>query len=657
MPSCSPCLKKGLECPGYLRPIRWSIKHDSTASKSKKPIRRANEDARNNREDKSLWRTNQSEFTLAAKTSLSVSSEQSPVSDNGGMMSWENDKQTDAFTNGGSAPLVCACDAGFEHLNRLSHPPVERSQSWASGSQDQDSCVGFGSNNTVDMSIGDLDVEQFWNIDKAALDFLLDEVQSTTLTTTPLAVMPDDQDITLSNHYFSLVCCINSCFDSLRNPFRSYIGDIMLSCPLIFHCVMAMSAAHLFQKKKEMMHVVQKHRNEALSCLLQEASPKTSSVVKSEMVLGNILLGMTSSWHEPSSLGLTHLRSARELFKKWLTGIQRVEMTQMDIFSRRNKSFLVGIMAYWEALASFLSDQEPDMLSYLSEFCHHGSDEIIYPNPWTGISTPIFIYLGQVGALSRQHRLIHNLSIYLPSDAIAHEVYSKQFEEAAKLESNILQYHPPERDHIEDHCDELTPLRHLRSLSHIYRFAALLQLYMTFPDLLAKDIPVVANSTSPRSIKVEPENGSSIVALAASILNIIASIPETARVNALLTLPLLIAGSALQTCRHYGATGQTSHSKGRIDSQHSIKEEMLSLHSERPMILYWRSFAQQRMKSLHEYVGLEPIIFAIKILEAVWMKADLVASDQSSAEDSIPAFKMVHWMDVMVEERLESIFG
>ncbi|KAH8810586.1 fungal-specific transcription factor domain-containing protein [Xylogone sp. PMI_703] len=419
--------------------------------------------------------------------------------------------------------------------------------------------------------------------------------------------MPDDQDITLSNHYFSSVCCINSCFDSLRNPFRSLIEETMLSCPLVFHCVMAMSAAHLFRRKKEMLHVVLKHRNEAISCLLREVSLKD---IKLEVVLGSILLGMTSAWHDPSSLGITHLHSARKDFKKWIAGLQVVESARSVIFCRRNKSFLVGIIAYWEALISFLIDQEPDVLSYLSGFCQNNGSEIIYPNPWTGISTPIFVYIAQVGALSRQCRLLRNLSIYTSSNKIHNEIHSKQFEEAVELERNILQYTPPKEDHIEDHCDELTPLHYLRSLSQIYRFVALLQLYITFPDLLIKGTSTTESSAFTKSTEeVGPSYCHSIVVLAVSILNIISSIQDTARINVLFTLPLLIAGSALQNCP--------------------------------PVTTYDK----------------DPIMRATKILDAVWMKADIVLVDQPSGDHSVSTFKLVQWMDIMAEEHLESIFG
>jgi hypothetical protein len=104
----------------------------------------------------------------------------------------------------------------------------------------------------------------------------------------------ETQESILSDYYFFVVCPINSCFDSLCNPLRSYVGAIMYTYPLIFQCVMAMSAAHLFQRRAEMTNVVLDHRKAAISVLTSEMELETSKTTKGVSLLGSILLGMTS---------------------------------------------------------------------------------------------------------------------------------------------------------------------------------------------------------------------------------------------------------------------------------------------------------------------------------------------------------------------------
>lgn len=104
---------------------------------------------------------------------------------------------------------------------------------------------------------------------------------------------PIEQSTALSEHYFGYVCPIISCFDSLQNPFRSMIGSLMVTNSLIFHCVMAISAAHASQRKLEMVDMALEHRTEAISCLTMELALPTSAVT-SESLLGTIVLGISS---------------------------------------------------------------------------------------------------------------------------------------------------------------------------------------------------------------------------------------------------------------------------------------------------------------------------------------------------------------------------
>jgi hypothetical protein len=56
---------------------------------------------------------------------------------------------------------------------------------------------------------------------------------------------------------------------------------------------MAMAAAHLFQKRTEMVNVVLEHRKAAIYILRSEIEMQTSRTTKVVSLLGSILLGMT----------------------------------------------------------------------------------------------------------------------------------------------------------------------------------------------------------------------------------------------------------------------------------------------------------------------------------------------------------------------------
>ncbi|KAL1860836.1 hypothetical protein Plec18170_001350 [Paecilomyces lecythidis] len=624
-------MKKGFECPGYSRPIKWYQRYaHSSSSETRTPREKA---------CSIIWSKEPDNSEKPAQTTPAVSRK----------CLMNSDRR--------SLPHL------WGHANE-GEGLLERSEDFSTPVFDGDPLAEDGSEifakRVDDDHVDSLDMGDFWEIGTDSLNLILDPQESSAPIPSPRTICPDDQTTSLAKHYFSLICPINSCFDSPCNPFRSYIGELMLTCPLVFHCVMTMSAAHIGRREKSMAEVAIQHRDEAIAYLLPEISQNRSGNVKIEAILGSILLGVTSAWHDPSSLGLTHLNSGRTLFKRWIGDFHKTGNTRQHFVTDRNTSFLVGAMVYWEALMSFLTDGDLKSLEYISLFCKQQIGSVIYPNPWTGVSTPLFIYAAQAGVLSRQNRLARNLSSYVTSSAVRDEIYSKQLTEAARIERNVLEYEFPDRSLVDDTGDERTSVDDLETLGRIYRFVVLLQLYITFPDLLGrKDAP---NSDLLISTSgLGPLSGSgnntvprmATVGLAATVLNLISSVPESSGIQVLLTLPLLVAGSALQG---YAGNEDQGYNAGSLSI---IEQEMLSLHSSRCMISHWRSFVRQRLTALYEYVGLDPIMRAGHILELVWTKADLTSSmaKGEANESSKSSSHIVHWIDTMVEERLESIFG
>lgn len=259
----------------------------------------------------------------------------------------------------------------------------------------------------------------------------------------PLTLSLEDEDAGITRHYFSSVCRIQSCVDSSNNFFRVEIGNLMASCPLIYHCVLSMSAAHLATIRGDLVTAALQHRTKAMSCLKSEIiKMKNMNGLhhSTEALLGSILLGMTDvgsysivhfytvltisqGWHNSSFLGITHLHGARVLFKRWILGIDDGGDPSLPVacFSRA-RHMLVGIMAYWEAMSSFVMNQPLETISYLDGICDQDPTTMIQPTPWTGICTPLFVHMAKVGTLARQKLSIKNLSIVGKSEGIRNQL-------------------------------------------------------------------------------------------------------------------------------------------------------------------------------------------------------------------------------------------
>ncbi|KAL4790583.1 fungal-specific transcription factor domain-containing protein [Aspergillus venezuelensis] len=453
----------------------------------------------------------------------------------------------------------------------------------------------------------------------------------------------EDHETTIKQHYFVQVCRINSCVDSSVNFLRRELSSMMASSVLVYHCVLSMSAAHLAAAKDENRMIASDCRSKALSSFnaeiarLKEQSTvsRGPSLIPSETLIGCILLGMTDSWHNPSFLGTTHLHGARLLVRRL--------MAQPDTSRspRQSASFMVGLMAYWEAFAAFITNQPVDVTGYLEPYCNEQGTARIKPNPWTGVCTPLFIYLARTGALVRQRLLLKHLPTSTTAGQMGSQVTADLLNSAEIVEKDVLRYQVPNSDMIEDTADPVTPTLHLQRLAQIYRLATLVELYRNFPGLVASADEQDPTGLAPRE---------KILSIATSVLTHAKAIALTSGVNCLLTIPLLMVGSTLQSSKHETA-------KQEFESQQSwdsISTEIHSIASQDDVLLQGRDFVRSRLQHIRQYVGLESVSRAVEILEKVWARSDL----QSAMEGELEGPRdFVQWTEVMAEEKLETVFG
>ncbi|KAJ5366122.1 hypothetical protein N7541_000063 [Penicillium brevicompactum] len=318
---------------------------------------------------------------------------------------------------------------------------------------------------------------------------------------------------------------------------------------------------------------------------------------------------MTSTWHDVSTLDLVHLQGARSLFRKWIfssgTGLVRPALGHAQTM------FLVGVMAFWESLASFHVNQNLATVDYLwdvwdSQSC--AEIEGCRSHPLTGISTPLFIHLAQVGTLSRQMHLLDKLGHLSGTPIHEGEMYHSLLGQARNIEFSVRSFVVSSADQIQDTGDAFTPPTHLETIGKVYQLSILLEVYRLFPDLLCLD------GSRPQGYFRHI-----LVTLAINILTLLATIAHTSRTKAIQVLPLTLAGSALQA-----------------DPERLVDVPLLPLTCQDP---------SQGIMSLSSQ-DTNSVGHAKQIVEGVWMRADIN-----------PQQTFVSWMDVMMEENLSTFFG
>lgn len=252
-------------------------------------------------------------------------------------------------------------------------------------------------------------------------------------------------------------------------------------------------------------------------------------------------------------------------------------------------------MVYWEVMAACLIDQDIDDLSYLEIFSTQPRKFFSYPCPWTGIGTGILIHLAKCLALVRQSRTRHQSG----SASSGSTLLDQPFALLQGLETTRI----PAIEEIQDTGDLFTPADHLYKIALCHRLIAKLELCRAFPEL--------RQVFSQAAIQIDHDRETQELAI--EILKIMESIPENSRTIAIQTLILLSAGSSLAPA-------------GEITME-------------------WRRFVMNRLRRLYHRLRLQTINQAAAILKEVWLQMDAGWGSH------------VHWMTVMVDNKLETILG
>jgi hypothetical protein len=284
-------------------------------------------------------------------------------------------------------------------------------------------------------------------------------------------------------------------------------------------------------------------------------------------------------------------------------------------------------MVYWEAMSSALFDQQYEGLSHLSIFCDPHPPALIQPCPWTGVATPIFVFLAMALTLVRNTQALRSLQVFESGESHRKALYAELLIKATSLEREIVEYRLPFVGLIDNIGDPCTTPDHLLAISRCYRMAALLELYYAFPETTGRE----ERPDGAIDLGHGDDRPHLVMGLAFSILETLEKIPDDSGTISIQLLSLLIAGSVLgPVCPKAEGPG----SKG-------LKTLRL------------RTFVRHRIHKMYAAVRLGPIGNAMLILEEVWARMDILPAVRNVSS----AMPNCHWIDVMSEKRLETMFG
>lgn len=469
--------------------------------------------------------------------------------------------------------------------------------------------------------------------------------------------VPNEERALLFAHYFHTVCAIFSCFDSFANPFRAGMETLLTTSPLIQSCVLSMSAAHLRNTDPHWSVDGLRYLTATLSELTREINIINTDSSLSNLVdrkrdhalLGIIILGVTTSWHDSAGLGLEHIRGSRALFRTWIE--RKIRDRQLVDLDYSQLHFYLGMQAYWEAMASFLIDQEMNQLDYLIDAFKTVPAPPLYIHPWTGISAIPWLCLAKAGCIIRLHRNLEDrgLSIQHANSNDAAKEKSLQWltQEAHTLIDQVLSYAVPQDSQIRETYDEHTPKSHLVDVAHCCRLAALLELYRAFDTLHERSkildligAKVESQATRPADTEEHPALLRTYLVrdLSLHILRTLSGMPIESGTRSLHHLFIVIAGGALLP--HIWSNAPTDSST-TVDGDSPLSP-----------LQFWRLFVLDRISSLERFINLDGIRKLRLLLKAVWALGDTL-SESNPRPQMNPSAGWLHWVDIMESTGLQ----
>ena len=441
---------------------------------------------------------------------------------------------------------------------------------------------------------------------------------------------PDELESLLIQHYFKDVCAVFSSFDSIINPFRTTIGRIYQDSPSIKYAIQSMAAAHLANTFPNMAAIgieLQRKARVALEVELPLAQSGQANVTKT--FLSIILLGLTTSWHDSSALGLEYLSTARSLILPKL--LSRSDETE----TQREAQFFEESLIHWEMLMGFVTE---DAMSFSSPSDLRSTrvakksapsacrpDGKIVPHPWTGIAPMVQFLFAETGRLVRRERSLNRDS------ATDYKRREENIHNATSLEEDLLAVEYPSIDQVADTGDKRTPKEHFTIIAEAYRCAGLLELYRAFPSILRKRLGSktfcrIRNSTfQPPILRFDTPYEDTdmslwLNSLAMHILRSMESLPSSSGTFCIQPLLLVTAASELKFVSSV---------------------DFFDVHANHSKITSARDFVLRRLQEYSLRLPNKPLRQMMQLIQETWRRSD----------DGQDAF----WIDIMNEKGWHTI--
>ncbi|KAL3467631.1 hypothetical protein BJX64DRAFT_283552 [Aspergillus heterothallicus] len=249
--------------------------------------------------------------------------------------------------------------------------------------------------------------------------------------------------------------------------------------------MLSMAAGKLARKRLGMNVQALHYQSMALSSLYADVS--SASGWTKELLFVVLMLGLSTSWHVITDLGISHLKVMQSAV---------LEKTVQKSCDRRTLRFFSDALVYWEMVACSVNDEvpvrgypktdetqpQPRPGQEASELGPSGMPRIM-PHPFTGVVSAPQELFGRLAQGIRQVRPFKTDSTLRCPERFLKSLNA--------LEEDIWRLELPKLHEIANTGDHNTPAIHHLLLAEVYMFANLYQLYYAFPTRRQKRVKLI----------------------------------------------------------------------------------------------------------------------------------------------------------------------
>ncbi|EXJ85330.1 hypothetical protein A1O1_05694 [Capronia coronata CBS 617.96] len=450
----------------------------------------------------------------------------------------------------------------------------------------------------------------------------------------------------LLNYYFDHVCTIVCTFDGPKNPFRTVMSARWPHSAIAFTAAQSLSAACLAKQTVELKPIAvlaRKEASRALGTEIKAAAGLTPDRLN-ELLLGLLLLGVSSSWHDPNDMGIRYYSVAVAVTR--MSSMKKAK----EQSNSNNNAFFQQALTYWWMLLTLVSDPSKHFLElppHLGTVDRIGplilDNSVILLHPWAGISTEAQVLLGRVARHAQALRIVRQKETSDPLDDSLHDFVSEATGREVEEQAINLQTHF--RHEIADPEDPEVDLNGFVAINDAYRDAILILIYRTFPGILRSrhgaatrtGVEGVTSDQHSRATTAQPEKGrkQDLFNLALHVLETLSRFDRSSRILGLTPHLLIIAAGELRPL--------PDSRSAEADASVPLEEPCCQFRSAPANIADLRIFALDFAEKLMHFFHFMPLNRMRDTMIETWRRMD-------QGEDAF-------WLDIMNEKGWEAFMG